>query len=1075
MLPRHSRSFILGIGLVLWVCIARADVVPLSGMLSVRGGQDFTIALRSGGTVWAWGDNSGGQLGDGTNDGKLFPTQVLCGEAAGDPDHCSQEGHLKNAVSVAAGSLASMALLDNGSVLIWGINSRFNNPTQSNTPVYVVCGAADAAHCAGGRITGATQISVGFSHAMVLLDDGAVLAWGTNNNGNLGNSQSGIPSPLPVQVSGLSAGSGVVAIAAGFNYSFSLKANGTVMAWGANNGALGNDSTAASPVPVSVVCRQGDAPGSTFCSAANVLQGAIAVSTGNGTALALMNDHTVLAWGPNTFGQVGDGTTTQRRRPVNVCATGATMPCQPASGNILQNVTSLAGSSLTSAGYALLFDGSLLSWGNNSNGQLGDGTTTPRTIPGPVSGFGAGSGIGAISAGDVHAVATLSDGFARSWGNNASGQLGNGSISANPSPVPAAGLGAGSGVIALASRGQFTLALKADGKVLAWGNNSNGQLGIGTLLNSNIPIPVLCRAGDAPGSAFCSSDGHLQGVVSIATGNLHAMALLANGSVVTWGLNANGQLGDGTNTQRTLPVSVCAVGAAIPCAPTNGNILIGVTAVSASGQTSLARTSIGGVVSWGNNANGFLGIGNALPAATSIPLNVVCRAGDALGSTFCSPSGLLQGVLSLASAVNAEFAIMNNGTVLAWGLNLTNQLGDGTAQNRNRPVNVCAVGATQPCTVASGNVLQGIVAVAGAGNTGFALTSTGALLAWGANTAATVGDGSTIGRPAPVSVCAVGATPPCLAANGNVLQGVSKIAAGVNSGYAVLTNGTVVGWGANSSGQLGDGTFLNRPTPVVAAGLSGVASLSAGTSAVAALLVDGSVVTWGANGVGELGDGTSYTETLVPGPIVFDDTTPPTLTFGTPIPASPNGQNGWYLGNVSIPWTAADAHSTVSNQNIPANPLIVTGEGSAVTGSVTICDIAQNCATFWSPSVKIDRTAPQAAASATPNQLWPPDRRQADVAIRITANDNLELPSQPVSALTVSSNEPGSTPILVQPAAFSFDQGSTTSGSSITVIRLVAEIGRRGETRTYTVSGAVQDAAGHSAPFSVVVTVARPK
>jgi alpha-tubulin suppressor-like RCC1 family protein len=383
---------------------------------------------------------------------------------------------------------AAAALLDNGAVLVWGLNSTFNIPNAPNAiaPIYVRCGAADAAHCAGGRLNGASKITVGFSHYLILLDDGTVLAWGTNNNGNLGNDEPSVSSALPVQVSGLTAGSGVIAIAAGQNHSLALKSDGTVVAWGNNQvGQIGDDTTALKATPVAVLCRPGDAPGSPFCTSGSpgALQGVIAVSAGNGLSLALLSDHTVLAWGGNSSGQIGDGTATQRRRPVNVCAVGASVPCQVANGNVLQGVAKIAGSSLATSGYALMNDGSLLAWGSNSNGQLGDGATASRSKPAAVSGFGAGSGITTISAGDAHALAQMSDGTARAWGSNTNGQLGNGSISASTAPVAPSGLGAGSGVIALASRGQFTLALRADGTVLAWGSNSNGQLGDGTLTN----------------------------------------------------------------------------------------------------------------------------------------------------------------------------------------------------------------------------------------------------------------------------------------------------------------------------------------------------------------------------------------------------------------------------------------------------------------------------------------------------------------------------------------------------------------------------------------------------------------
>ena len=90
------------------------------------------------------------------------------------------------------------------------------------------------------------------------------------------------------------------------------------------------------------------------------------------------------------------------------------------------------------------------------------------------------------------------------------------------------------------------------------------------------------------------------------------------------------------------------------------------------------------------------------------------------------------------------------------------------------------------------------------------------------------------------------------------------------------------------------------------------------------------MVAWGANGVGELGDGTVNAANLTPAPVVFDDVTPPTLTFGAPVPSAPNGQNGWYITDVSIPWMGTDAHSALNYATNPASPLVLSAEGAAV-------------------------------------------------------------------------------------------------------------------------------------------------
>ena len=144
MTPCSRRWVVICFAVMLCVAVAQATVVPLSGIVMVKAGAGINLTLRTGGTMWAWGGNSVGQLGDGTTTPSLNPRPVVCG-AAGDPGHCSADGHLKGVQSISAGGGIAMALLDSGAVLAWGNQSQFNNSSAAITPVYVPCGAADAA------------------------------------------------------------------------------------------------------------------------------------------------------------------------------------------------------------------------------------------------------------------------------------------------------------------------------------------------------------------------------------------------------------------------------------------------------------------------------------------------------------------------------------------------------------------------------------------------------------------------------------------------------------------------------------------------------------------------------------------------------------------------------------------------------------------------------------------------------------------------------------------------------------------------------------------------------------------
>jgi hypothetical protein len=142
---------------------------------------------------------------------------------------------------------------------------------------------------------------------------------------------------------------------------------------------------------------------------------------------------------------------------------------------------------------------------------------------------------------------------------------------------------------------------------------------------------------------------------------------------------------------------------------------------------------------------------------------------------------------------------------------------------------------------------------------------------------------------------------------------------------------------------------------------------------------------------------------------------------------------------------------------------------------VRLCDIAGNCDTFQSASFMIDKTAPSLTGSVSPDILWPPNGKSVDVRLRIAVGDNLALPTQPITRLTVAVNDPDEPSLTLTPGAFQFDTGSSRSGVSEITIPLRAVQATRGGTRTYTLSGDAQDAAGHSISFSVDIPVARAR
>ena len=354
------------------------------------------------------------------------------------------------------------------------------------------------------------------------------------------------------------------------------------------------------------------------------------VSAGTFHTCALTTEGGVMCWGANGNGQLGDGSSVERRTsPVNVAG-------------LANGVVAVSAGELHTC--ALTGSGRVKCWGENGNGQLGDGTTTDRSTP--VDAVGLAEGVVAISTGTIHTCALTTSGGVRCWGRMLLGPL----------SVQERALGTGmardiktaeqvedltTGVIAVSSGTLHTCALSTSGGVKCWGYNREGQLGDGTKTDSGTPVDV---------------SGLSRGVVSISAGWKHTCAVTSDATVKCWGWNNGGQIGDGTVTDRTTPTAV-------------EGLTEGAKAVSTGRMHTCALTASGAVKCWGFNGVGQLGNGKTLPS--SAPVDVEGLSGE---------------VTSITAGLSHNCAATSTGGLKCWGIGSSGQLGDGTPSTQHRPV-----------------------------------------------------------------------------------------------------------------------------------------------------------------------------------------------------------------------------------------------------------------------------------------------------------------------------------------------------------------------------------------------------
>jgi alpha-tubulin suppressor-like RCC1 family protein len=724
------------------------------------------------------------------------------------------------------------------------------------TPQYVVSGAttsngADASTIYTGANTSYTQtgasdpgtgalalsdITAGGTHACGIAR-GQLYCWGNSAAGALGLGST-VSTSTPTLVSALS-GKVVTDVSAGTNHTCAV-ADGAAYCWGnGGSGRLGTGSTGSLAVPTAV-------------TASGVLSGhtVTSITAGDQHSCAVA-DGAAYCWGLNTNGQLG-----------NTSTTTSTVPVAVTPGGLLSGRTVTSVSAGTSHSCAVA-DGVAFCWGLNTNGRLGDTTTTQRTAPVAVSTAGVLSGrtVTAISAGGQHSCA-VADGDVYCWGYNSNGQLGNSSTTASSAPVAVVGSIASAATVSAVSAGVTHSCAVADGAAYCWGAGASGQIGNGSTTTS------------VTSSVAVTSSGVLSGrtLTAISAGNLFTCT---NGATPgsCWGAGASGQLGNAASSTSSTPVDVKITGATCPdgaarvddntCSLVQGTdyyarlgYSIGTWIAPNSGWVK-ATTSTRPAVSPSAASKTSTSLNLAWPAAGELYQSYAeYTVQRSLNSSGSSPTTLYRGPLRTATdrggvakrtatltasqvsvGTGSACAILE-GSAYCWGDNVDGQLGNNSTTDSSSPTAVLATGALAGKTVTA--LSAGMEATTNSEGEHTCAVADGGVYCWGNNSHGELGNSSTTDSLVPVAA--------------GTLTNVTDVATGYMHTCA-LTGGKVYCWGDNSRGQLGDGSTTTRSAPVLVGGLlsgksvTAIATGAAHTCAIAA----GTVYCWGSNVSGQLG------------------------------------------------------------------------------------------------------------------------------------------------------------------------------------------------------------------------------
>lgn len=871
------------------------DAHPIKS-LSV--GKHHAIALSSNGTAYGWGQGEFGQLGDYTFKtrrspsavGNTLPQRYITGVSTG----------VSHTLFLYSGVSCFGIVFDDPSVCSWRGNCTALNHCEC-PPSYGGddCSIAqcydkyayDPTVCSGGGRCVSLDTCVCFQgysgKKCEIAGYGYLYASGDDSYSQLGSRNLGVQHV--VEQSMTFYGRLINVVVPAYDYTMLRTVDGDIYTFGRGDaGQLGVEGVTTTGLPQ------------------HILQGLTIVSICGGMthAMALEANGTVFAWGSNAYGQIGINSPEQTQ-PTPTRVTGKLLH---------EDVVAIACGGYHSM--ALSFNGTVLTWGYNLNGELGDNSFILKYEATRVGALLQGKRIVQIAAGMHHSMALGSDGTVYSWGRNNRGQLGDTTKTNRFLPVQVPGPLYGLPVYHIVAGGYFSAALAVDGRIYSWGANDGGQLGDGTTI-------------DRPTATAVSILPVNESVVTVSAGGTFMHAITATRRIYSWGENMVGQLGDGKRNQTSVTVAVETKRPfpnAYPTAAMSGNnfslyLFNGTTCYGKFADDPTVCSTKGVCISENKCqcGPGYGGIDCSSAGCFGIPQNhsSVCSGnGDCAGgdACVCRPgytgqqcerriTGYLyllgrgdlgqmandytfdklvpeaatqalfgQRIRQVMSGSDYSLAITEAGGVFGFGVNNMGQLGDNSTVNRFIPVSVVGLDAVHIISGCAGKAHSVLV------------DDAGHLYTFGSNSKGQLGTGDTVSRSVPILI------------TGNLLgRKVVQVACG-DAHTAVLTDdGAVFSFGSNDLGQLGlgDNTAIVPVPTQVGIGVIDhfkIHQIASGANHMMAIGPYGLLYLWGSNSVGQLGDGGYILRRYAPSPILNSD-----FTFKTAISVAASTDNSYAL------------------------------------------------------------------------------------------------------------------------------------------------------------------------------------